>query len=285
MKLAFSTLGCATRSFEEIVTCAEKFSVGGIEIRGIDGKMNVSELLCFSPENAENSRGLLAQKQIEPVCLGTSCSFHDEEKLVNAMLEGRRAINVCHRMGIPAIRVFGDKIKSPDSLRDTVERVGGSIDRLCEYAAEYGVSVLLEVHGDFNTTETLMPVVERNEKHINFGLIWDVMHTDREYGDNWRAFYDLFRPYIKHVHIKDCIRAKNDAKPVFTLIGEGDIPLEEIIYSLESDGFDGWYSLEWEKHWHPQLPEIEYALPGFIDLVNSSVGFSGGKAEYMPGLR
>ena len=50
MKLAFSTLGCASRSFEEIVTCAEKFSVGGIEIRGIDGKMNVSKLLCFYPK-------------------------------------------------------------------------------------------------------------------------------------------------------------------------------------------------------------------------------------------
>lgn len=267
MKLAFSTLGCATRSFEEIVSCAEKFSVGGIEIRGIDGKMNVSELLCFSPENAENSRGLLAQKQIEPVCLGTSCSFHDEKKLEDAMLEGRSAIDVCRRMGTPAIRVFGDRVKSPSVLRSTTERVATSIDGLCEYAATYGVSVFLEVHGDFNRAETLMPVVEGNQKHKNFGLIWDVMHTDRIYGDNWRAFYDLFRPYIKHVHIKDGIRVKNDAKPVLTLIGEGDIPLEEIIFTLRSDGYDGWYSLEWEKHWHPELPEIECALPGFVELM------------------
>ena len=112
-----------------------------------------------------------------------------------------------------------------------------------------------------------MPIVERNEKYKNFGLIWDVMHTDRAYGDNWRVFYNLFRPYIKHIHIKDCIRAKNGAKPEFTLIGEGDIPLEEIIYTLESDGYGGWYSLEWEKHWHPELPEIELALPEFVDIM------------------
>ncbi len=267
MKLAFSTLGCAIRSLDEIVDCAEKFSIGGIEIRGINGEMNVSDISCFSPDNAESSRNLLAQKHIEFVCLGTSCSFHDPEKLDGAMLEGCRAIDVCHRMGIPAIRVFGNKIKSPLLLRETAERVGRSIDDLCTYADSYGVSVFLEVHGDFNRAETLMPVVENNKKHKNFGLIWDVMHSDRAYGDDWKVFYDLFRPYIKHIHIKDCIRAKNNGKPRLTLIGEGEIPLEEIIYTLESDGYCGWYSFEWEKHWVPELPEIENALPGFIALM------------------
>jgi sugar phosphate isomerase/epimerase len=267
MKLAFSTLGCAMRNLDEIIGCAEKFGIGGVEVRGINGEMNVSDISCFSPDNAESSRNLLTKKHIALVCLGTSCSFHEKDKLDGALLEGRRAIDICYRMGIPAIRVFGNKIKSPEVLQETTECVGSSIDELCKYADAFGVSVFLEVHGDFNRTETLMPVVVKNEKHKNFGLIWDVMHSDRAYGDDWRVFYNIFRPYIKHIHIKDCIRAKNSGKPKLTIIGEGEIPLEEIIYTLESDGYSGWYSFEWEKFWTPELMDIEYALPGFIKLM------------------
>lgn len=35
------------------------------------------------------------------------------------------------------------------------------------------------------------------------------------------------------------------------LIGEGVIPIKEIVKTLESDGYSGYMSLEWEKKWHP----------------------------------
>ena len=126
------------------------------------------------------------------------------------------------------------------------------------------VDVLLEVHGDFNTVEALAPILDGMKEYSNFGLIWDIAHTHRPYGENWEIFYEFARPYIKHVHIKDYSKEEN----ALTLIGEGEVPILPIVDRLLSDGYDGCFSLEWEKKWHPELPEIEEGLNSFTILLN-----------------
>jgi hypothetical protein len=37
---------------------------------------------------------------------------------------------------------------------------------------------------------------------------------------------------------------------------------------LKNEGYDGYYSFEWEKKWHPYLPEPEVAFPHFIKTFN-----------------
>ncbi len=54
---------------------------------------------------------------------------------------------------------------------------------------------------------------------------------------------------ISHVHIKDHLRG--DGGFMLCLIGEGVIPIKEIVKTLESDGYSGYMSLECEKKWHP----------------------------------
>ena len=70
-------------------------------------------------------------------------------------------------------------------------------------------------------------------------------------------------PYIRHIHIKDY----SDTQNTLTLIGEGNVPIRQIVARLLQDGYDGYISLEWEKKWHPELPEIEPALDSFIKTV------------------
>ena len=33
------------------------------------------------------------------------------------------------------------------------------------------------------------------------------------------------------------------------------------------DGYDGFFSLEWEKKWHPELPPVEDALERYVRLM------------------
>ncbi len=49
----------------------------------------------------------------------------------------------------------------------------------------------------------------------------------------------------------------------YALFGSGEFPAAEALTLLDSDGYDGWYSLEWEKAWHPDLAEPQVALPDF----------------------
>jgi len=261
MKLCFSTLGCVEKSLDEVISCAKTFSIQGLEIRGLGGKISCSDIEELKDENATNTKRKLKENGILPIVLGTSCMFHTAEKYSKAIPEGKECIEIAARLGFPFIRVFGNNIN--EDRDECIARVIRGILELCEFAKDKGVTVLLEVHGDFNTAETLLPVVSALKNRENFGLIWDVAHTHRVYHENWREFYDAVKPYIRHVHIKD-VRDSDDA---LCHVGDGNIPINDIVNALLDGGYDGYFSLEWERKWHPELDNVEEALVRFCSTV------------------
>jgi len=265
MKLAFTTLGCPDWSFEKIISEAEQMGYGGIEIRGIEGEMRAEKIPAFFSENVEKTKKMLCDKGLALVGFGTSVVFHDDAKYEDALEEGRQAIDVCARMGIPAIRVFGDSIVGEESV--TIGKVAKGLRILCEYARGKDVAVLQEIHGDFNRLEVVMPIIEKVKDCPEFGIIWDIAHSDRVYRDNWKVFYDGIKPWVRHLHIKD--HMKNNEAFDLRLVGEGDIPIGDINAVLKADGYTGWYSFEWEKKWHPELQEPEIAFPSYVKHMKS----------------
>ena len=259
MKICFSTLGCTEKPLAEVLHLAYAAGMDGIELRGLSGMMDNAEIPEFRPENMDETARMFAESGVKPVVLGTSCMFHTPEKAEAALKEGACSIRIAQRLGIPYIRVFGNNIVGDREA--CIARVADGISQLCGMASQCGVTVLLEVHGDFNTAETLLPVIEAQHGIPNFGLIWDICHTHTPYGMDWMRFYDAVRPYIRHVHIKD--KADNE----LVLPGDGEIPIREIIGRMTADGYDGYFSLEWERKWHPELPEIGIALERYIDLL------------------
>lgn len=264
MNLAFSTLGCPDYTFEEIIKCAEKYGVSGIEIRGINSAMEADKIEEFV--DADKTKALIKKQGLTITDFGTSCAFHDDTGYDQAVREGRSAVDVCERMEIPYIRVFGNDIT--DCREAVIKNIIRGIGGLCEYAKDKNVGILLETHGDFATVENLCPVVEALKEHENFGILWDVEHSDKAYGDNWQEFYNYIGPYVKHVHLKDYKRAKEGKPFVLTLAGKGDIPLAHIVRTLLADGYTGYFSLEWEKKWKPELPEFTVAMDSFVETMN-----------------
>lgn len=264
MKLCFSTLGCTEWSLEEILAVARKYEIEALEIRGIDGEMDNRKIEVLKDENTNQTTALWAQHHVTPWVLGTSCAFHTLEKYQAAMNEGKAAIDIAARLSIPYIRVFGNNLvgESEEERRECMARVSQGIGELCSYASNTNVSVLLEVHGDYNKIETLDPVVKPLANHPHFGIIWDIAHTSA-YREEWPQFYQTFRSLIRHVHIKDRLIDR----PVLTLPGEGELPILPIVRTMLNDGYSGCFSLEWEKKWHPELPAFREALACFVSLM------------------
>jgi sugar phosphate isomerase/epimerase len=75
------------------------------------------------------------------------------------------------------------------------------------------------------------------------------------------------KKYIFHTHIKDAILLENGEK--YTLLGQGNAPVKEALHALKSDGYAGYYSFEWEKHWHPEIEDPEIAIPHFAKNFSS----------------
>ena len=267
MKISFTTLACPDWDFNKILSEAQRLGYEGIEIRGLDNEMRADRMPAFFKENAEATKKQFDDKNLAICGFGSSASFHDAANYENAIGEGKASIDVCERMGIPGMRVFGDRIPDGDGRDETLERVRNGIRTLCEYARGKNIGVWLEIHGNINTLENVGPIVNGLKDYPEFGILWDIGNSDISYADNWRVFYDLIKPYIKHTHIKDHKRKGGDY--IGCPPGTGDVPVADIVKTLREDGYDGWYSFEWEKKWQPELADPEEVLPGYIEYMKN----------------
>ena len=268
-KLAFTTLGCPDWSFPKILDEAQRMGFSGIEIRGLEGKMLAEEMPQFFPDNREATLESLKLHNLKIIGFGSSVKFDAADEFDNAIAEGKRAIDVCGFMGIPAIRIFGNQILPGETEAGLLSRIAMGAQILAEYGEGKGVRILLETHGDINTLERVKSIHD-NVASKNFWHLWDIGNTDATYGDNFMEFFRPMKDRISHLHIKDFIRGtKGDEKTCkHCRIGHGQVPIKAIVRQLEEDGYSGYYTLEWEKKWHPELPEPEIAFPEFVNLMN-----------------
>jgi len=223
------------------------------------GKMNLCECEDFYIENINTTLKRFSDAEISFPVLGTSIACHELFSGKQTFEGAEKDIKFAHMIGASYIRVFGNKITETCSSPE----IASVLKELCLRAESYGITVLLEVHGDYNSIETLSPITDALCGVHNFGLIWDICHTDSLYGDGWMTFYEIMKPFIRHIHIKD--RRRSDMK--LAPLGHGDLPIKAITAQLIYDGFDGYISLEWERKWHKELSPIEEALSDFVHIM------------------
>lgn len=264
MKLAFSTLGCSTWSWEQMIDEAARLGYEGVELRGVGGELRLSRCEAFQPDRLDASAAYAAERGISIVCIGTSCVFHDDDRFEASLDEGRESIDQAVRIGAPFIRVFGDKIVDADAAEKTAAQVARGLQLLGEYAEGKGVTVLLETHGDFSSSDRLQEVLRQTTSPA-IGLIWDILHTIHNGKQTPSETWHSLGRYIRHAHIKDAKTEEGSKR--LTLVGEGDLPLQEWLDILRENGYDGWLSFEWEKRWHPHIEEPEVAFPAFISYI------------------
>jgi sugar phosphate isomerase/epimerase len=264
MKLSFSTLSCPNWSFDHVLDEAVRLGYKGIEVRGADGEMYLPKAKPFLPENIKETMEKLRLKGLEITDLGSSCNFHEAESFEANVAEGKAYIDLAKALQVPYVRVFGNNVPDPTKAEETLDRVARGIKELCSYCKGKNVMVLLETHGDFPELKYMMPVLEKvNSPYL--GVLWDIEHTYKRYGEDIEEFFNKIKSYVKHVHIKDTRNTEDGFK--LCMIGEGDVTIKKDIDLLKKYGYQGYLSLEWEKKWVPTLAEPEIVIPFYIEFI------------------
>lgn len=164
------------------------------------------------------------------------------------MAEVRAYIEAAESIGTPYVRVLGDLNPAPDGDVDD-EAVLAALRALLPYAEEKGVTLLVETNGVYSDTARLRALLDRAPSD-NVGALWDVHHPYRFAGESPEKTVQNLGMYIKHVHIKDSA-VTADGSVEYRLMGEGDLPVDDIMRSLRSVNYEGFLSLEWVKRWRP----------------------------------
>jgi sugar phosphate isomerase/epimerase len=260
--LSFSTLGCPDWSFDHITEFAGKHGYRGIEIRGLQRQMDLTQCPEFNTTtNRKNTLSLMKRKKLQFVGLGSSANMHAQgaEREKN-MAEARRFIDLASQIHCPYIRVFPNNLPKDQDKKEVMKRIIKGLLELGDYASKKNVMVLMETHGDLTSSDDILEVMQETS-HPHIGLVWDVCNMWTVTKEPPALVYNKLRKYIHHTHIKDARLV--DGQPLYTLLGQGDVPIFEAIDALAKGGYKGYYSFEWEKLWHPEIAEPEIAIADY----------------------
>jgi sugar phosphate isomerase/epimerase len=92
-------------------------------------------------------------------------------------------------------------------------------------------------------------------------ILWDTHHTWRRGGVALEESWQVLRNNVVHLHVKDSSAdQRQESGFAYCLPGGGEFPMATLLDLLTRDRYQGVISLEWEKAWHHELPELEAAL-------------------------
>ena len=266
-RLGFSTLGCPKWPWTRILEQASALGYAGIELRGLEGEMDLTKCPEFSARRLAETRRSLADRGLVISDLGASAKMHEREpsKRAAQLDEAQRFIDLAHNLGAPWIRVFPDTYLPDEPREATQQRIGATLAELGTFAKGSGVGVLMESHGALTDSPSLVAIMKAATPAPNVGLVWDTHHTVVEGREAPADTWAQLGTWVHHTHIKDSVAAGDDRH--YVLLGQGTVGVQAIVQTLVRGGYSGFFGLEWEKAWHPDIDEPEVAFPQYIETM------------------
>lgn len=263
MKFSFSTLGCPSWSWGEVLAAAHDLGYDGVEVRGLGRELYAPHISHFQDVNLPATKERLAKLGLNICCLTTACYLFDESNTEMMMQMGREYVDLADKLSVPCIRVLGDLEGRPSSSID-IDFVTQSLQELAQYASGKNVKVLLESNGVFGDTSLLASVLKKIDEP-QAGALWDVNHPYHFFHEDVETSYNNLKPYLYHIHMKDSSIV--DGQVHYQMMGYGSIPNDKILAALQRDDYQGYVSLEWLKRWNKNLTEPGIVFPQFINYV------------------
>ena len=249
MKLSFSTRGWPELSWEDMIQTALDMGFTGIEVYNLPKFPELTEKDGpFHKYQTAATVRQMREKQLSIPCFDTSIDLTEQITDILQLLE------IAHNARVPYV-VFC-------ALKDNEEAVIDNLTQLLPKAAELGVTVLIKTSGIYADTGKLRAVLEHFASD-NLAALWDVHHTFRDFGESADTTIKNLGSYVRHVHLRD-----SDDTGAYQLIGEGTMPIDDIMRALSSVNYDGFISLEWKREYLEDLQDPEIIFPYFINYMS-----------------
>jgi sugar phosphate isomerase/epimerase len=254
MRLCYSNLACPDWSFEQTVEAVGPSGFDGLEIRLFDGEVVTPALDERSRRRAEVA---LRDGGVEVAALCTSLRVASDDR--EDFLAGLLVLSeMAEQWRAPLMRLFGGQLPGDPTLRSEVlKRAGDLLVEAAALAGRHDVRLAVETHDDFSSAHSVAEVLSYSGSSA--GAVYDSHHPHRM-GEGPAEVLETLGPRIWHVQVKDARRLPGPDQWQLVPLGEGEVPVRELVDLLPATGYDGWVSLEFEKKWHPELAPPEVSL-------------------------
>ena len=224
-------------SVDKQIALLQELGIGWIEFRSGDGK-GVAD---YTEKEAEMLMSRLSANGIRISAVGSPIGKIDITQDFEPHFETyRHIVELAGILDTSFIRMFSffmPEGEEPDKFRDEVMR---RMDRMVEYAAGRNVVLLHEnekgIYGDSAARcLDLMKLCYGDHFRCTFDFANFV-----QCGQDTLEAYEMLRPYISYIHVKDALRENGDVVHA----GAGDGNVAEILNRLDEEGYAGFLSLE-----------------------------------------
>jgi sugar phosphate isomerase/epimerase len=262
-RLAFSTLAFPGTTLARAASLGREYGYQGIELRLIDGELIDPSM----PASARSAvRQTVAAVGLPIVAVDSSIRLTDTDPGPDIS----RFLTLASEWECPLVRVFGGALSDDPPVR--FEQLAGAarvLEASIPLAERAGVAIGLETHDAFSSANRVAELLAMvDSPHI--GAVWDSHHPHRM-GERPDEVYELLGHRLLLAQVKDARRIPGDSPDSWqlTLLGHGEVPVRPMLDLLTAGGYQGWISVEWEKHWHPEIEDPELALPQHLELLNA----------------
>jgi len=219
---------------------------------------NVELLDCFwtEDETAEKIKKYADEIKLSVCCYSISNNFVKEkpEERLKQIEYVKQSIDMATMLETGNLRIFSGNPQEGITYEQGKAWIIESMKECAAYAGEKGVTLVLENHGLFaGKSSQVKEIIETVDSKFlkanvdtgNFLLV----------GENPLDAVKGLTNYIGFVHFKD-FKKSNADKDVYvslngikyqgTILGEGEVPLKEIVDYLDKNDYKGYLSIEYE---------------------------------------
>ncbi len=275
MKISFMTFSCPEWDLDTILKKGREYGFEGVEPRVEVGHKHGIELGLSKTEIAEIKRKVRdSGLALSCLAISTSYSSSDEDEYRQKIENCKKHALLAENLGIGLMRVFGGLIPEPkEANREKYyDRIAKGLAETGRFAHQHGVTLCLETHDDFCRVKNAAEILKRADAP-GLSVNWDFTHSILS-GDEPEEVYPLVKGRVTHLHTRDCKYKGQGSNPLpakkleylrediykdwdyATIgLGEGDMPVREVMNIMLADNFTGFFSLE-KSDWKP-----EFSLP------------------------
>ncbi len=253
MKLSFSIQNWNTMSWKELCQVASCTQMSGIELYDIAGPVFAGKSSPANPELSAVTRRELAGAGLALPCIGTVNDFTDPA----FKQEFSECLETAVNLGIDCIGLHTENADPEECavhLEEVLEAIGSK-----------PVAAVVETTGAYADTGRLRDLLNRFADDRLLAL-WNMYTTCVVSGEDAETTITNLGAYVRHVHIHDYRKDEEGIAP--ELIGEGKLPIMDLMNALRSVNYDGFVSLEWDPAWAPEIADAEIILTHFYNMMS-----------------
>ena len=250
MKLAFSTKNWKGYSWSDFCITAQDIGFKGIEIHDIKDDIFTSSSGPLNVNNTPSVKRKLKNLGLTVSAVDYTGDLTDFDYLTECITA--------------ANTLASDFVKITYTGDDNDEKVVSLLKDAVELAEKEKVILLIETTGVYSDTTKLCGVL--NQFASDWLCVdWNMHDTYFIGNEDAETTIKNLGSYVKLVHVADAV--KENGKTIYTLIGDGELPFEEMMNALRSINYVGFVSIEWAPDRIEEISDLEVIFPHFVNFM------------------